>query len=105
MSSAGLVPVLELAEQAGRSKLIDVHVDIDSARVKSGAANPVGKLTSVIAGMCTGADVIDDMNLLRAGGMPALFDQVYAPRRRCGSSCASSPSGIACSAGRCCTDT
>ena len=29
--------------------------------------------------MCTGADVIDDMNLLRAGGMPALFDQVYAP--------------------------
>ena len=79
VSSAGLVPVLELAEQAGLSELIDVHVDIDSVRVKSGAANPVGKLTSIIAGMCTGADVIDDMNLLRAGGMPALFDQVYAP--------------------------
>ncbi|MFC9557967.1 IS1380 family transposase [Rhodococcus sp. NPDC056960] len=79
VSSAGLVPVLELAEQAGLSELIDVHVDIDSARVKSGAANPVGKLTSIIAGMCTGADVIDDMNLLRAGGMPALFDKVYAP--------------------------
>ncbi|KAF0963328.1 IS1380 family transposase ISMva3 [Rhodococcus sp. T7] len=79
VSSAGLVPVLELAEQAGLSELIDVHVDIDSARVKSGAANPVGKLTSIIAGMCTGADYIDDMNLLRAGGMPALFDQVYAP--------------------------
>lgn len=29
--------------------------------------------------MCTGADYIDDMNLLRAGGMPTLFDQVYAP--------------------------
>lgn len=42
VSSAGLVPVLELAEQAGLSELIDVHVDIDSVRVKSGAANPVG---------------------------------------------------------------
>jgi len=79
VSSAGLVPVLELAEQAGLSELIDTHVRLDSTRVASGAVNPVGKLTSIIAGMCTGADVIDDMNLLRAGGMPALFDQVYAP--------------------------
>ena len=79
VSSAGLVPVLELAEQAGLSELIDTHVRLTSTRVASGAANPVGKLTSIIAGMCTGADVIDDMNLLRAGGMPALFDQVYAP--------------------------
>jgi len=79
VSSAGQVLVLELGEQAGLSELIDVHVDIDSVRVKSGAANPAGKLTSIIAGMCTGADYIDDMNLLRAGGMPALFDQVYAP--------------------------
>ncbi|PQP17946.1 transposase [Rhodococcus opacus] len=79
VSSAGLVPVLELAEQAGLAELIDTHVRLDSTRVASGAVNPVGKLTSIIAGMCTGADVIDDMNLLRAGGMPALFDQVYAP--------------------------
>lgn len=42
VSSAGLIPVLELAEHAGLSELIDTHVDIDSARVKSGAANPVG---------------------------------------------------------------
>ncbi|RZL73387.1 MAG: IS1380 family transposase [Rhodococcus sp. (in: high G+C Gram-positive bacteria)] len=79
VSSAGLVPVLELAEQAGLSELIDTHVRLDSTRVASGAVNPVGKLTSIIAGMCTGADVIDDMNPLRAGGMPALLDQVYAP--------------------------
>lgn len=79
VSSAGLIPVLELAEHAGLSELIDTHLDIDSARVASGAANPVGKLTSIIAGMCTGADYIDDMNLLRSGGMPTLFDQVYAP--------------------------
>lgn len=79
VSSAGLIPVLELAEHAGLSELIDTHLDIDSARVASGAANPVGKLTSIIAGMCTGADYIDDMNLLRSGGTPTLFGQVYAP--------------------------
>lgn len=79
VSAAGLVPVLELAEQAGLSELIDEHVDIDSARVKSGAANPVGKLTALIAGMMTGAECIDDVDLLRSGGTPTLFDHVYAP--------------------------
>src|SRR4051812_14426040 len=29
--------------------------------------------------MCTGADSIDDLDVLRAGGMPILFDAVYAP--------------------------
>jgi hypothetical protein len=29
--------------------------------------------------MCVGADSIDDLNVLRAGGMPILFDGVYAP--------------------------
>ena len=31
--------------------------------------------------MAAGADSIDDLNLVRHGGMPALFDQVYAPAR------------------------
>jgi len=38
VSAAGLVPVLELAEQSGLSELIDSHVDLDSTRVASGAA-------------------------------------------------------------------
>src|ERR671921_379093 len=48
-------------------------------RIKSGAANPAPKLLTVIAGMCAGADSINDLDMLRAGGMPILFDGVYAP--------------------------
>ena len=73
------MPVLELAEQTGLSRLIGEHVDLPSTRVASGAVNPVGKLTSIIAGMMCGADSIDDANVLRAGGTPRLFDEVYAP--------------------------
>jgi hypothetical protein len=54
-------------------------VTITAPRIRSGAANPVPKLISVIAGMCAGADSIDDLDMLRAGGMPTLFDGVYAP--------------------------
>jgi hypothetical protein len=79
LSAAGLVPVLELTEQAGLSRLIDEHVDLPSTRVKSGAVNPAGKLTSIIAAMICGADSIDDASELRAGGTPRVFDEVYAP--------------------------
>jgi hypothetical protein len=42
VSHAGLVPVMELAEQAGLSQLLDQHVRFTCERVKSGAANPTG---------------------------------------------------------------
>jgi len=70
VSAAGLVPVLELAEQTGLSELIGEHVDLPSTRVKSGAVNPAGKLTSIVAGMMCGADSIDDANVLRASDTP-----------------------------------
>jgi hypothetical protein len=79
VSAAGLVPVLELAEQTGLSELIAEHVQLPSTRVRSGAVNPAGKLTSIIAAMMCGADCIDDVNVLRAGGTPRVFDEVYAP--------------------------
>ncbi|MGH3522170.1 MAG: IS1380 family transposase [Mycobacterium sp.] len=79
VSAAGLVPVLELAEQAGLSRLVRQHVSLPSTRVKSGAVNPAGKLTSIIAAMTCGADNIDAANVLRAGGTPRVFDEVYAP--------------------------
>ena len=41
--------------------------------------NPAGKVTSIIAGMAAGADSIDDLQLVRSGGMKRLFTQVYAP--------------------------
>ena len=79
VSAAGLVPLLELAEQTRLPQIIAEKVSITTPRIKSGAANPVPKLLGVIAGMCTGADSIDDLDVLRAGGMPILFDAVYAP--------------------------
>jgi hypothetical protein len=68
VSCAGLVPVMELAEQTGLSALFDEHVRFTSERVGSGAANPTPKLTAIIAGMATGADSFDDLDVIRAGG-------------------------------------
>lgn len=78
VSHAGLVPVLELAERAGLSPLLDQHVRFADERVKSGAANPTPKLTSIIAGMAAGADSIDDLDVIRSGGMKQVFGGVYA---------------------------
>ncbi|MEU2639829.1 hypothetical protein ABZ591_35895 [Micromonospora fulviviridis] len=55
VSCAGLVPLLELAEQAGLSRLLNEHVRFGCERVRSGAANSTPKLTSIIAGMAAGA--------------------------------------------------
>lgn len=79
VSDAGLVPLLGLAEQTGLAEIIAGKVSIKTPRVKSGSANPAPKLLTVIAGMCAGADSIDDLDMLRAGGMPIVFDDVYAP--------------------------
>ena len=78
VSHAGLVPVLELAERAGLSDLLDAHVAFADERVRSGAANPTPKLTSIIAGMEAGADSIDDLDMMRSGGMKQVFGGVYA---------------------------
>jgi hypothetical protein len=78
VSCAGLVPVMALAESAGLSELIATKVDLGATRVKSAGVNPAGKLTSIIAGMAAGADSIDDLEVIRSGGMPRLFGGVYA---------------------------
>src|SRR3954463_12393034 len=79
VSDAGLVPLLGLAEQTGLAEIIARKVAITAPRIKSGSANPAPKLLTVVAGMCAGADSIDDLDMLRAGGMPIVFDGVYAP--------------------------
>jgi len=78
VSHAGLVPLMELAEQAGLSRLLDEHIRFTNERVKSGAASPTPKLTSVIAGMAAGADSFEDLDVVRSGGMKKLFGGVYA---------------------------
>ena len=65
VSCAGLVPVMALAEQGGLTRLLDNKIHIESTRVKSGAANPAPKLATLIAGMCAGADYLDDVDLVR----------------------------------------
>src|SRR6476620_11087456 len=79
VSCAGLVPVMTLAAQTGLSRLLADKVHIAEPRIRSGAANPSPKLATLIAGMCAGADCIDDIDILRSGGMTTLFDGVYAP--------------------------
>ncbi|SUA48680.1 Uncharacterised protein [Nocardia africana] len=79
VSCAGLAPVMTLAEQTGLTGMLTEKVAIDVPRIKSGSANPGPKLATLIAGMCAGADSIDDIDLLRSGGMKTLFDDVYAP--------------------------
>lgn len=76
VSSVGLVPVMELAEQAGLSELVAERVRLASTRVASAAVNPAGKVSSIIVGMAAGADSIDDLQAIRSGGMKRLFDQV-----------------------------
>jgi hypothetical protein len=80
VSFAGLAPVLALAERAGLSELVAEKVRIDPAatKVKSAGVHPAGKLTAVIAGMACGADSIDDLDVIRSGGMKRLFGGVYA---------------------------
>lgn len=79
VSFAGLVPVMALAEQAGLSILIGAKVRFTSTRVPSAGANPAGKVTAIVAGMAAGADCIDDLDVIRTGGMARLFGGVYAP--------------------------
>jgi hypothetical protein len=79
VSCAGLVPVMTLAEQTGLGWLLGEKVHIAEPKIKSGAANPAPKLATLIAGMCAGADCIDDVDAVRSGGMKTLFGGVYAP--------------------------
>ena len=78
VSCAGLVPVMR-----GRSdraaQLLGDKVHIAAPRIKSGSANPAPKLATLIAGMCAGADSIDDLEVVRSGGMNIVFEGVYAP--------------------------
>src|SRR3954452_15738148 len=69
---------MDLAEQTGLSELLTEHVVFRCERIRSGAANPAPKLASIIAGMAAGADSIDDLDVIRAGGMKNLFSSVYA---------------------------
>ena len=75
VSAAGLVPVLALAESAGLRDLADEHLTVPTDK----GANAGLKVASLVGGMVAGADSIDDMALLRHGGMGRVFARAYAP--------------------------
>jgi hypothetical protein len=75
VSSAGLVPVLALAESAGLDSLADRLLRVPTDK----GANAGLKVSSLVAGMVAGADSIEDMALLRHGGMARVFNHAYAP--------------------------
>jgi Transposase DDE domain group 1 len=79
VSCAGLVPVMQLAEDTGLHELVADAVRIDDPPIPSTGVNPAGKVASIVAGMAAGADSIEDLDVLRHGGMGELFGEVYAP--------------------------
>lgn len=72
IGSAGLVPVMRLAERAGLHDLLGEHVSVPNP-------NAAVKAAGVIAGMLAGADSIDDLDVLRHGGLRKVFGGVRAP--------------------------
>src|SRR5699024_2909237 len=71
VSAAGLAPALALADSAG------LHQFLTGLSVPN--PNAGLKTVGVVAGMLAGADSIDDMDLLRHGGMKRLFGGIRAP--------------------------
>jgi len=70
IAHAGLAPVMALADRAGLTDALD-DLTIDNP-------NAGAKAACLIAGLLAGADSINDMDMLRTGGLPRLFDGVYA---------------------------
>ena len=72
ISCAGLEPVMALAEACGLAGLVAGKLSVPSPNAQL-------KVPALVAGMVAGADSIDDMDLLRHGGMRRVFDEVRAP--------------------------
>src|SRR5664280_2322008 len=75
VSCAGLAPTMALAQRAGLTDLVARTLTLKA----KGGVNAHLKVPALVAGMVAGADSIDDMDLLRHGGMSRLFTGVRAP--------------------------
>ncbi|MFC9841695.1 IS1380 family transposase [Rhodococcus sp. NPDC127530] len=75
VSTAGLVPVMALAEGSGLLALADEHLSVPTDK----GAHAGRKVGSLVGGMVAGADSVADMALLRHGAMSTIFDRPYAP--------------------------
>jgi hypothetical protein len=75
VSHAGLVPIMGLAQRCGLAGLIGRHLRV----AHRCGVNAHLKVASVVAGMIAGADSIDDLDVIRHGGMGRLFGGIRAP--------------------------
>ncbi|MFD4767562.1 hypothetical protein [Streptomyces niveus] len=78
IAHAGLVPVIRLAERCGPPALVAEKVRLTGAKNGAGTAADA-KAMSVVGGMTAGADSIENLDVLRHGGLPKLFGGVRAP--------------------------
>jgi hypothetical protein len=75
VSAGGLAPVLALAADCRLGDLVAEKVTLKA----KGGVNAALKVPALVAGMVAGADSIEDMDLLRHGGMDRLFAGIRAP--------------------------
>ncbi|PBC35603.1 IS1380 family transposase [Rhodococcus sp. ACS1] len=75
VATAGLVPVMALAQASGLLTLADQQLSVPTDK----GANPGRKVASLVGGMVGGADSIADLAILRHGAMGTIFDRPYAP--------------------------
>src|SRR3982751_5512096 len=75
VSVGGLAPVLALAQSCRLADLVSEKLTLKA----TGGVNAPVKVPALVAGMVAGADSIDDMDLLRHGGMGRLFAGIRAP--------------------------
>jgi hypothetical protein len=66
---------MALADRCWLPTLLREHVKIAA----KGGVNAAAKVLAIVAGMVCGAHSIEDLDLLRHGGMPRLFDHIRAP--------------------------
>ncbi|SEH02352.1 Transposase DDE domain group 1 [Nonomuraea solani] len=70
-----MAPALRLAGRSGLGRLVGEHVALGTAD----GVNAPAKVVSIVAGMACGADSINDLELLRHGGMGKMFTGIRAP--------------------------
>jgi hypothetical protein len=75
VSCAGLVPVMQLAQRAGLADAVTGRLSVPG----DAGAHAGAKVTSIVAGMVAGADSIEDLDVIRHGALPALFEGARAP--------------------------
>ena len=95
VSVGRLAPVLALAQSCRLGDLVAEDLTLKA----TGGVNAPVKVPALVAGKVAGADSIEDMDLLRHGGMDRLFAGIRAPSTL-GTSLRASPSAPSASSSR-----